>query len=201
VTNIELSGVYMKNIILVLSLTWFFISCNGVNSPLSGLLSKTYSDPTNDVIEDHIDIMSCHIDLNGDDITIDFTLENVPASLTFNHSALADNYLEYEYEVEFDSDLNGTPNYSISVMHFKPPGSSEIISDLISNTQANLWEDNGSSSSTIGASSSSLIGNVLTITTSKSLAPALSNLMIDHVFGISTFYTDGTTSYVDGVSL
>ena len=176
------------------------ISCNK-DEPIEFGLFQTFDDPVGDVNQDFVDIKSCTVDLTTDQIIIILEINNIPASLTFNSATLGINFLEYQYGVEFDTNNDGVPNFSISLSHFKFSGSVEIQGDLISNVQSNLWEHQATSNQSVGNATVSLLNSVLTITTPKSLDSQLNSIRTPHVIRIYTFHNDGVTLTQDDVDL
>lgn len=94
-------------------------------------------------------------------------------NLTFNISTLDKDYLEYNYEVIFDTDADSIANCSISTMHFKS-SLDEIQGDLISNTQSDFWiYTSATSFSRLASFGAEFNNNKLLLTVPKSLDSVL----------------------------
>ena len=97
---------------------------------------------------DYLDLVQGYsVSIGGTTVTCVIKVEDIPDSgeLTFNHSALGDGYLEYEWSVSFDVDNDGTDDYSLAVLHFKFGGSTETTGLISDYTQENLWKNTGTS--------------------------------------------------------
>lgn len=114
-------------------------------------------DPLGDVSLAHVDVTILESTLTEDHLSAVLTLQDLPASLTFNRVGVPANALEYAWSIFIDVDNNpntGYPysdrrgtEYQLAAMHFVYPddvGSSEILS-IPDGVQVNTWEYTGSS--------------------------------------------------------
>jgi hypothetical protein len=111
--------------------------------------------------------------------TLTWTLDVVaiPATLTFNQAAVADNVREYQWGVALDSDRDGKEDFEVSVTHAKSAGAAEVVTgDILSVTQEDLWRVQGPISSTIGNATVTLVGTKFTLSTMTTAATGLENV-------------------------
>ncbi len=108
-----------------------------------------FVDEANDVAIDFIDITEAFVKIDESTIMCRMKLRNLPEELTFNQSQVKDNILEYKWALEIDTDGDNRMDYEISVRRFKVPNQPEIVGDILTNTQENIWKIQGKSTKVV----------------------------------------------------
>jgi len=98
---------------------------------------------------DFIDITEAFVKIDESTIMCRMKLRNLPEELTFNPSQVKDNILEYKWALEIDTNGDNRMDYEISVRRFKVPNQPEIVGDILTNTQENIWKIQGKSTKVV----------------------------------------------------
>jgi len=124
----------------------------------------------------------------GNTLSWRLQLEELPADLTFNQSAVPAFFLEYRWAVDLDSDLDGSVDLRLALEHFAEQGASPVTTAILSATSKDLLEVQGAVANTVGTFTASIDANTFTFETPATAASGLSNVSAR---GQSTW----TTSY------
>jgi hypothetical protein len=108
-----------------------------------------YYDAGLDVEAGYIDIMEAQVTYDDFYVTAQITMRELPSELTFNSKTLEPNYMEYEWSVRFDTDMDSNEDYRLSLTHVKWEGNAETQSEISEVAQAQLWKVEGDSSSAL----------------------------------------------------
>lgn len=86
---------------------------------------QTVTDEAADAPAAHIDLTRIETALSGETLTVVFHLRDIPQTLTFNRTGIAENYKEYGWDVSIDIDGdqetgNRGIEYLLSASHFVP---------------------------------------------------------------------------------
>ena len=131
-------------------LTSFCFGRLGRHSPSDG--SGAVSDPRalDDVSHElvgHIDIRDVTTEVDGDTLTVDFLLRDVPEMLTFDRTGVPAHALKYSWEVSIDVDDDRATGllgaeYSLSASHFvfSPSNDGGTHQSIEEAVQADSWE-------------------------------------------------------------
>jgi hypothetical protein len=118
----------------------------------------------------------------------------MPGQFLVNQADVSDNAREYAWEVSLDADNDGQSDLDVTVMRFKPPGSSpQLFDDVLTFTQKNLWRAlPGGTLTSIQAIPVSLDGNVFTFTVDANADAALSSVQSADQCTWKTFFRFGS---------
>jgi hypothetical protein len=165
---------------------------------LSASGTGTFTDASNDASpnNDYSDITGATVAITSTDITFTITLRNLPATLSFNQAGVPLNGIEYDWAVEFDTNNDNAPDYSMEMMHAKdsnPP----VVGGILANTDAYVYKnDTPTSRSSIVACTASISGNTITLQVLKSALPAeLNNITAATKVRIFTYTYNSSSSY------
>jgi hypothetical protein len=124
----------------------------------------------------------------GDMLSWTLEVEELPAQLTFNQSAVPAYFLEYRWAVDLDSDLDGSVDMRVALEHFAVSGAAPVTAGILSQTSRDLLEVQGPVASTVGTFTATIDTNTLTFETTTTESAGLSSVSAR---GQSTW----TTSY------
>jgi hypothetical protein len=115
-------------------------------------------------------------------------VEELPAELTFNQSAVPAYFLEYRWAVDLDSDLDGSVDMRVALEHFAVSGTGPVTAGILAQTSRDLLEVQGPTASTVGTFGATIDANRFTFETATTESARLSSVSAS---GQSTW----TTSY------
>lgn len=173
--------------------------CNQCSSESSGDVKNSSSSVVTGY--DYLDLIHGYsVSIVGTTINCVIKVEDIPdtGELTFNHSALGDNFLEYEWSVSFDVDNDGTDDYKLAVSHFKFGGSTETIGLISDNAQRDLWKKTGTNWTTLTNAILNIDANADTFTIEATHAE-VSNITSSADKLVKAFMNDGSADapYMD----
>ncbi len=196
-----------KYLIFTLVVANFILGCASKNddSEESTLFctgsERRFNDVSNDSSQEFVDLTKLKLIIGEDCIGTSISVSNLPATLTFNHSSLPDNYQNYVWSVAFDMDGDGsfsTGDLKMSVQKFKRSGSVQDNSDILSATQEDLSERTSSnSSSLVTLITASISGNTFNLSVPKSAHSSLSAITTSTKVQFEAKFNDGVTIVSD----
>jgi hypothetical protein len=165
---------------------------NGAFQPIP--VGGGFSGVLNNVATDFVDLGGATVTVTATDITVDLTLKNLPATLNFNQAFVPQNYMDYAWYVEFDTNNDGAKDYVLSASHYKL-SATPVTGALLSNIQTDVWTSAGTS---IAHPTASLIGTTgLRLTVPISANPVLANITSASKVRFRTFYRNSANTSVD----
>lgn len=195
----------MDNYLTVTLLPVFLLcsSCNHDDAACNPGTDNTvfFSDAEGDAAFSFIDLGNLSVTVNDCEIKAEISLLNAPVDLIYNSVNVSDNSSEYQWEVQFDIDGDGTAanDITLAATHFKFPDSTEAQGNVPNFTQNNLWliSSDGMSGSYEGPISAILTGATLTLLVNISENPALSNILNTTPIRFEAYYNSSGTRYTD----
>lgn len=73
-------------------------------------------------------------------ITCEIFLEHLPTELIFDNENLPNAFLEYQWAVHFDNDLDGKYDIVFSLSNFRFDVEEQMTKTIYNGTQSNIWE-------------------------------------------------------------
>ena len=99
----------------------------------------------------------------GSHLTWTFELESMPTELILNRAAVPDNYVDYCWQINVDTNSDGRYEGDLSIMHVKEPGAAETkTSDILGSTDHQIWKYSGDTAQAIGTFEAGIKGNAFT---------------------------------------
>ncbi|MGL1887232.1 MAG: hypothetical protein OCD76_12030 [Reichenbachiella sp.] len=164
-------------------------------------VERSFLDLQNDVNEEVVDLTELKVIIGTDCIEASISVSNLPQKLTFNHSTLPDNVLNYKWEVSFDVDNDGiesTGDFSLSVSKFKFPGQVQEDLEILSTTQVSIFEIvEGGSGSNIGDAIGTISGNSFKLYASKLSNSSIEKVQSSTPIKFSAVFYDGGKHFTD----
>jgi len=125
------------------------------------VIGNTYAGSTNMGYSSYADLTSISTTLNGNAVRAVFGLRGIPEQMTFHRTGVPANFLEYAWDIGFDTDANeGTGNggdpmqgcdYTISAWTVMPAGTASPVTVPLTQgvQQTSVLRNNSSSSRTL----------------------------------------------------
>jgi hypothetical protein len=209
--DIDRKGGRNKYFILAftLGLAIFLISCSVQEAPGPGGGYNPYAEEVSGDVKDrlgasmtgkdYLDLVystsTSLVTIVGTTLTCVITVDDIPQNgmLTFNHTALGSNLQNYSWAVEFDTNGNGTTDYSLAAMKFKWGG--EVYAKIEDTVQCNLWQHTGGgSASVLGFATLTVNTDEDTFTMAITHSTVASLITGNTVIMVTTFMDDGSNS-------
>ncbi len=195
---------YLRSIVfsfLMILIMITFSSCGGSSGGNSSStdppITIKMTDSIDDVAFDFIDLKSGSVKYEDNNITITIEMKNLPDNLTFDHTELDKDYLEYSWVIIFDLDDNGVrskDDIEVAIMYFKLGDFPEGDNNILTKTQEDIWivtQDNNSSE-LVRLNDVKKDGNSFIISLSKNLHKTLSRINSNCKLIVKTSYDSGT---------
>jgi len=99
----------------------------------------------------------------GDMLWWTLQVEQLPATLTFNQSAVPANFLEYRWSIDIDSDRDGAVDLRAAIEHFAMLNGTPVTTDILSGTTDDLWQVMGGVGTNIGTFTASIDAKTSTL--------------------------------------
>ena len=147
---------------------------------------QAVTDEIEGLTDSYLDITKVSTSLSGETLTVVFHLRDVPETLTFNRTGIAENFTEYAWVVVIDADNDretgdGGFEYELSASHFVHPSEegSNTKAPIESKMQVSVWSREPGSSMMVAEAALevsseedtiTLSGNIPGITTESRLA-------------------------------
>lgn len=132
---------------------------------------------------------------SGPQLTWTLSVEAI-SSLTFNKAP--ENVLEYRWGVELDGNRDGNTELRVAATHFATNEPEVTTTDIIGQTQVNVWTVSMGSALLVGSATATLANNTFTFTTTDSEDPGLAAITaLDQSTFVTGFFQGADASCSD----
>jgi hypothetical protein len=148
------------------------------------------TDAKGDATHPFVDLTGASASRDEDGLVVRMRLASLPERLPFCQRAVPDSAMEYQWSVLFDVDGDGSDEYSIDLVEFKPPASKPVTGDPLEMAQLTIWK------LTAGGGESSGIPfqcarNAKELVFDIPMCSLVSSMGPETRIHFETFYTDG----------